>query len=83
MCSIPGQSLDFQYSNQKKKKKKVPHASRKMKSKILCATTKTQCNQINKQLNVKWSESRSVVCDSATPWTIQSMEFSRPEYSSG
>ena len=26
------------------------------------------------------SESRSVVSDSATPWTIRSMEFSRPEY---
>ena len=26
------------------------------------------------------SESRSVVSDSATPWTIQSVEFSRPEY---
>jgi len=26
------------------------------------------------------SESCSVVSDSATPWTIQSMEFSRPEY---
>ena len=29
------------------------------------------------------SESRSVVSDSATPRTIQSMEFSRPEYWSG
>ena len=29
------------------------------------------------------SESRSVVSDSVTPWTIQSMEFSRPEYWSG
>ena len=29
------------------------------------------------------SESRTVVSDSATPWTIQSMEFSRPEYWSG
>ena len=30
------------------------------------------------------SESRSVVSDfSATPWTIQSMEFSRPEYGVG
>ena len=29
------------------------------------------------------SESRSVVSDSATPWTIQSMEFSRSEYWSG
>ena len=29
------------------------------------------------------SESHSVVSDSATPWTIQSMEFSRPEYWSG
>ena len=29
------------------------------------------------------SESRSVVSYSVTPWTIQSMEFSRPEYWSG
>ena len=29
------------------------------------------------------SESPSVVLDSATPWTIQSMEFSRSEYWSG
>ena len=29
---------------------------------------------------MKWSESHSVVSDSVTPWTIQSMEFSRPEY---
>ena len=29
------------------------------------------------------SESRSVVSDSATPWTIQPMKFSRPEYWSG
>ena len=29
------------------------------------------------------SESHSVVSDSATPSTIQSMEFSRPEYWSG
>ena len=29
------------------------------------------------------SESRSVVSNSATPWIIQSMEFSRPEYWSG
>ena len=29
------------------------------------------------------SESGSAVSDSATPWTIQSMEFSRPEYWSG
>ena len=29
------------------------------------------------------SENLSVVSDSATPWTIQSMEFSRPEYWSG
>ena len=25
-------------------------------------------------------ESRSVMSDSAIPWTIQSLEFSRPEY---
>jgi len=30
-----------------------------------------------------WSESHSVVSDSETPWTIQSMEFFRPEYWSG
>ena len=29
------------------------------------------------------SESCSVVSDSVTPWTIQSLEFSRPEYPSG
>ena len=29
------------------------------------------------------SGSRSAVSDSATPWTIQSMEFSRQEYRSG
>ena len=29
------------------------------------------------------SESRSVVSDSATPWTMQSMEFSRLGYWSG
>ena len=28
---------------------------------------------------VMWSQSRSVMSSSATPWTIQSMEFSRPE----
>ena len=32
---------------------------------------------------VSESESHSVVSDSATPWTIQSMEFYRPEYWSG
>ena len=31
----------------------------------------------------KLSESHSVVSNSVTPWTIQSMEFSRPEYWSG
>ena len=29
------------------------------------------------------SESHSVMSHSATPWTIESMEFSRPEYWSG
>ena len=29
------------------------------------------------------SKSRSVMSDFATPWIIQSMEFSRPEYWSG
>ena len=33
---------------------------------------------------VKWHESRSVVSDSLqTPWTIHSVEFSRPEHWSG
>ena len=34
---------------------------------------------------VKWieSECRSVMSESVTPWTIQSMEFSKPEYWSG
>ena len=32
---------------------------------------------------VSESESDSVVSDSATPWTIQSMAFSRPEYWNG
>ena len=32
---------------------------------------------------VKWSKSRSVVSNSATSWTVQSMGFSRPEYWSG
>ena len=29
------------------------------------------------------SESHSVVLDSVPPWTVQSMEFSRPEYWNG
>ena len=29
------------------------------------------------------SESRSAVSDSTTPWTVESMEFSKPEYWSG
>ena len=33
--------------------------------------------------HLKWRESHSIVSDSATPWTIRSMEFSRPEYWSG
>ena len=36
-----------------------------------------------KPLVLEWhseNESRSVVSDSATPWTIQSLEFYRPEY---
>ena len=28
------------------------------------------------------SESHSILCDSAIPWVVQSMEFSRPEYQS-
>ena len=35
------------------------------------------------RLNGHVSESHLVMSDSATPWTIQSMEFSRPEYWSG
>ena len=31
----------------------------------------------------KWKESHSVMSDSAIPWTIQSMEFSRPETGMG
>ena len=35
-------------------------------------------------LSPEWvSESHSVVSDSVTPWTMQSIEFSRPEYWSG
>ena len=34
-------------------------------------------------LKVKESESHSVVSDFVTPWTMESMEFSRPEYWSG
>ena len=32
------------------------------------------------QPEVQWCESHLVVSNSATPWTIQSMEFFRPEY---
>ena len=31
----------------------------------------------------QWSESRLVVSNSVTPWTIKSMEFPKPEYWSG
>ena len=34
----------------------------------------------NPPCNARESESRSVVSDSVTPWTIQPMEFSSPEY---
>ena len=34
-------------------------------------------------MDVTESETHSVVSDSATPWTIQCIEFSRPEYWSG
>ena len=34
-------------------------------------------------ISQKESQSHSITSDSATPWTIQSLEFSRPEYSSG
>ena len=36
-----------------------------------------------KQKSITKSESHSVVSDSVTPWTIQSTEYSRPEYWSG
>ena len=40
--------------------------------------------QLQSRLQVKSeSESHSVVSNSVTPWTIQSMEFFRPEYWSG
>jgi len=35
------------------------------------------------QTHISMSDSCSVMSDSETPWTIQSMEFSRPEYWSG
>ena len=35
------------------------------------------------EINIKKKESHSVMSDSATPGTIQSMKFSRPEYCSG
>ena len=47
--------------------------------KCCCACLKDS----NRILIFRWSESRLVVSDSATPWAIQSMEFSRPEYWSG
>uniref|UniRef100_A0AAA9S4J5 Pseudouridine 5'-phosphatase n=1 Tax=Bos taurus TaxID=9913 RepID=A0AAA9S4J5_BOVIN len=37
-------------------------------------------NSILAAARVSVSEHRSVVSDSATPWTIQCMEFTRPEY---
>ena len=40
------------------------------------AETRTHISQ-------KESQSRSIMSYPATPWTIQSMEFSRPEYSNG
>ena len=43
----------------------------------------SSCLGQQKDQTLKESESCSVVSDSATPWTIQSMEFSRPEYWSG
>ena len=38
---------------------------------------------MNESLIKVKSKSRSVMSDSVTPWTIQSLEFSRPEYWSG
>ena len=38
---------------------------------------------LTKYLIKQITESRLVVSDSATPWTLRSMEFSRPEYWSG
>ena len=40
-------------------------------------------NSILAAARVSVSEHRSVVSDSATPWTIQCMEFTRPEYWNG
>ena len=37
----------------------------------------------DRKRGVGGSESHSVMSDSATPWTIQSMDFSRPKYWSG
>ena len=43
----------------------------------------TKCFKMGFAINLKKSESHSVVSDSATPWNTQSMESSRPEYWSG
>ena len=39
--------------------------------------------QARKLSKITVSKSHSVVSDSATPWTVQFMEFSGPEYWSG
>ena len=43
-------------------------------------TSAHPCPLWDERREVKWSESRSVVSDSATPWSTQSLEFTRPEY---
>ena len=43
----------------------------------------TKCFKIGFAINLKKSESHSVVSDSVTPWNTQSVESSRPEYWSG
>ena len=36
--------------------------------------------KLDSQEYIVYSESRSVMSDSATPWTTQSVEFSKTEY---
>ena len=47
---------------------------------LTCVAPVLQCSLTSTESE---SESHSVMSDSATPWTIQSMEFSRQEYWSG
>ena len=50
--------------------------------KLMFEISQTWVQTFRRQLESE-SESHSVLSDSATPWTIQSMEFSWPEYRSG